>query len=120
MAKHNQPLWYFIDFENTNTIGNIVPKENDRIFLFIGAMQKQLNVLFVKELTDMPCKVELIAVQGQSPNNVDFHLSCYLGLHHGTTPKNINFIVVSNDKGYNNLIAHLNSQGRNCTKIART
>ena len=93
MAKHNQPLWYFIDFENTNSLGNIVPKANDKILLFLGMAQKALPVPLVQQLMDMPCEVELISVQGQSANNVDFHLSYYLGLYQASAPKTAKFVV---------------------------
>ena len=116
MAKHNQPLWYFIDFENTSSLGNIVPKANDKILLFLGVAQKALPVPLVQQLMDMPCEVELISVQGQSANNVDFHLSYYLGLYQTSAPKTAKFVVVSKDKGYDHLVQRVNSEIRVCVK----
>ena len=116
MAKQNQPVWYFIDFENTNSIGNLSTKANDKVLLFLGIGQKTLSVSIVNQLLELPCEKELIQVNGQSANNVDFHLSYYLGLYNAVAPKTAKFVVISMDKGFNNLIQTINGQIRTCVK----
>lgn len=118
MAKHHQPIWYFIDFENTNSLGNIIPKANDKVILFLGAHQKNFPISTVQELLELPCEKELVKVEGQSANNVDFHLSCYLGLYNTTAPKSAKFIIVSKDKGFDNLVNTLNNRIRACSKVS--
>jgi PIN domain len=116
MAKQNQPVWYFIDFENTNSLGIDTPKPNDKVLVFLGNQQKQLHINLVQQLIDFSCDKELIPVSGQSANNLDFHLSYYLGLYNTTAPKTAKFVVVSKDKGFDNLIQKINGEVRSCVK----
>ena len=50
-------------------------------------------------------------------NNLDFHLSYYLGKYDAIAEKQIAFEVISNDNGYSPLISHVKSNGRTCKQI---
>ena len=57
-------------------------------------------------------------IKGLSKNNLDFHLSYYLGRYHSIAPKDFIFTVVSKDKGFDCLIAHICSKGRKCLRLS--
>ncbi|KAA1488833.1 PIN domain-containing protein, partial [Klebsiella pneumoniae] len=57
-------------------------------------------------------------VANVSKNNVDFHLVFELGRLSATAPKETIFHIISNDKGYDGVIAGLCRAGRRCCRIS--
>jgi hypothetical protein len=53
-----------------------------------------------------------------SKNNVDFHLVFELGRLSATAPEEMIFHIISNDKGYDGVIAELCRAGRRCCRIS--
>nr|QTX14555.1 hypothetical protein [Klebsiella pneumoniae] len=51
-------------------------------------------------------------------NNVDFHLVFELGRLSATAPEETIFHIISNDKGYDGVIAELCRAGRRCCRIS--
>ncbi len=119
MRKKKLSTWYFIDYENRPFVPYEELKSNDRVILFLGHNQKSFSVDFMKKLLNLKRKVgiEIIQVSGISPNNVDFHLSYELGTQHEAADYGILFVVISKDKGFDNLISYINTQGRQCKRI---
>lgn len=109
---------YFIDFENIHEIPNFKDiKPEDKIILFTGVHQKALKIGLVEKLLQIK-NVEIIKIDRQGKNNLDFHLCFHLGLQTHCNEKKVNFAIVSNDKYFDPLIATINKQGRKCTRIS--
>lgn len=111
-----EQVWAFIDFENIGSLKQINLKQYQRIYIFCGAKQNHLPLAQISTLGFT--EFVLFKTDATSKNNVDFHICYYLGkLDHAETT-NIRFIVISNDKGYDNLIRHIQKNGRKCSRLS--
>ncbi|OOS01714.1 hypothetical protein B0186_02315 [Canicola haemoglobinophilus] len=99
----------FIDYENINSLDGLSLQEYDRIFLFIGASQNQTDIRLSEKFND-EIHLTLITVKDIAKNNVDFHLTYYLGKLDVTTDKNIEFHILSQDKGYDGICYFMQHQ----------
>jgi len=106
-----------IDYENVHTLAGIDFSSYTKVIVFVGAQQNKLNI---KDLcwTDKPFDISIIHVKETSKNNVDFHITYYLGIYHSTTPLNVQFDIISRDKGYDPIIKHISSSYRNCQRLS--
>ncbi|MGX2974200.1 PIN domain-containing protein [Ursidibacter arcticus] len=99
----------FIDYENVNSLDGLSLQEYDRIFLFIGSSQNQMDIRLSEKFND-EIHLTLITVKDIAKNNVDFHLTYYLGKLDVTTDKNIEFHILSQDKGYDGICYFMQHQ----------
>lgn len=90
----------FIDYENLNSLNGLELQNYERIFLFLGPKQEQLKL---SEKFNDEVNITLITVKNVSENNLDFHIAYYLGKLDATIDKNIEFHILSKDKGYDGL-----------------
>ncbi|MDG6286251.1 hypothetical protein GIJ74_03560 [Glaesserella parasuis] len=97
----------FIDYENVNSLDGLNLQEYDRTFLFIGSINNQLRLT---EKFNDEINITLITVKDISKNNVDFHLAYYLGKLDISTDKNIEFHILSNDKGFDGICQFIQHQ----------
>ena len=105
-----------IDFENTQKFPPIeFFKPNDRVLLFVGAKQTSMKINDVFIMNSLK-NMELIQVENTSQNNVDFHICYYLGCY--STNSSDGFVIISNDKGYDNLINYLLDKGLACERLS--
>lgn len=104
--------WAFIDYENIGTLKGLDLSIYERVIIFIGANQRKINIC--DEKYTHPVNITLVKMDTISPNNLDFHLSFYLGKFANEAPENIEFEVITNDNGFMPLITHINSSGRAC------
>ena len=106
----------FIDYENVHSLSLWDLADFEKIFLFIGANQKaiELSSKFEDELN-----ITLITIKSVAKNNLDFHLTYYLGKLDAQTDKQIAFHIFSNDKGYEGICEFISKQkqGRECRLI---
>lgn len=109
-------IWGFVDYENTGSLAGFQTSNYDRIFVFCGPNNNKIK------LGDLPTtefsRIELIKIQSTGANNLDFHLSFYLGRLHETSTKETVFHIISNDTGFNGIISHMNKIGRKCKRIS--
>ena len=112
-----KPNYVLIDFENTQSI------EADRlsglpvkIVIFVGQNQKSLPVELVRRLLEYQGMVEIYESAGIGKNALDFQLAFYAGRVFERDPEAIVHIV-SKDKGFDPLVAHIRSQGRPCFRV---
>ena len=110
--------WAFVDFENINNLKIISFEPYDVIYIFVGA--KQQNVTLPSISTDKFTNIRLLKIKETSKDNLDFHLSYYLGKLDSLTKKDISFTVLSNDTGFDNLLAHITRTGRKCSRLGVT
>lgn len=105
----------FIDYENLNNLDGLNLAEYKRIFLFTGSTTKSINLS--ESFTD-EINITLITVKAIAKNNVDFHIAYYLGKLDETIDKNIEFYILSNDRGYDGICNFIANQknGRICLR----
>ena len=103
-----------IDLENIGSMNNINIAEYRKTIIFCGA--KQDNVLINHIPIEKISEIQIFKVKEISKDNLDFHICHQLGKLDITENKQVEFVVVSNDKGYDNLISAINKQGRKCRR----
>jgi len=106
-----------IDFENVQPrdLGQL----RGRPFttrIFCGANQSKLPLDFVAELQPFGRDVEYLRIQGAGHNALDFHIAYYIGRLSVENP-GVKFYVISKDKGFDPLVAHLKTQGVACERL---
>lgn len=106
----------FIDYENLHSLDGLNLVEYERIFLFVGATNKCINL--TEKFSD-EIHITLITVKEIGKNNVDFHIAYYLGKLDTIVDKRIEFYILSNDQGYNGICQFISQQNnkRVCLRI---
>jgi hypothetical protein len=109
-------IWGFVDYENTGTLEGIDIAQYDRFLIFCGPKNNKIKIGFLPS-TEFTT-IELIGVKTSGSNNLDFHLSFYLGRLHEKASKDIEFHVISNDAGFNGVANHIKNIGRECKLVS--
>lgn len=87
-----------------------------QIYLFVGSKQTSVNIGLVKAMHELgPKRAHYIQVLQTRPNALDFHITYYLGVLASQNP-NAYFHIISKDKGFDPLIAHLKLDGRHVAR----
>jgi len=107
--------WAFIDYENISNLSKIELSDYTKIIIFLGSKQPKIDFGEIKY--DFPIEMTVIQLKATQANNLDFHLSYYLGKFENDAPDNVSFEIISNDNGFAALIAHIQSNGRSCKQI---
>jgi hypothetical protein len=107
--------WAFIDYENVSNLEKIDLSIYDKIIIFLGAKQPKLD--FGTRKYDKLLNLVIIQMKAVQANNLDFHLSYYLGKYDAIAEKEVSFEIISNDNGYAPLISHVKSNGRLCKQV---
>lgn len=107
--------WAFIDYENIGCLGNVELSSYEKVIVFIGAKQPKLD--FGNKKYETPINLVIIQIKATQSNNLDFHLSYYLGKYDQEASSNIAFEVITNDNGFSPLIGHIKCNGRSCKQI---
>ena len=107
--------WAFVDYENLGSLEDVSLEHYERLYVFCGPKNNKLK------LGDLPaegfCRIELIGLKTSGRNNLDFHLTFYLGRYHEAADPNVGFHVLSNDGGFDGIVEHLQKLGRSCERI---
>ncbi|EIV9607987.1 TPA: PIN domain-containing protein, partial [Klebsiella pneumoniae] len=104
-----------VDYENIGTLESVRLSRYERLILFTGPQQEFIRFPAVTYAGDI--SVSVFQVANVSKNNVDFHLVFELGRLSATAPEEMIFHIISNDKGYDGVIAELCRAGRRCCRI---
>jgi hypothetical protein len=109
-------IWGFVDYENTGSLEEINISSYDRLMVFCGPKNNKIKLgeLSTTEFS----KIELIGIKTVGANNLDFHLSFYLGCLHEKTKDDVEFHIISNDSGFNGIVSHISDIGRKCKRVA--
>jgi ribosomal protein L31E len=107
--------WAFIDYENVGGLGKIELSIYEKVIVFLGAQQPKID--FGDKKYDTPINLVLVQLKATQSNNLDFHLSYYLGKYNSEASSSVSFDIISNDNGFSPLIAHIKSNGRNCKQV---
>ncbi|MEZ5791143.1 MAG: PIN domain-containing protein [Nitratireductor sp.] len=102
--KNNYVL---IDFENVQPVNvDLLKGRNFKLIVFVGASQKNIPCDFAMALQDLGENASYVKISGNGSNALDFHIACYLG-EMAAKDASGRFHVISRDKGYDPLIAHM-------------
>jgi len=107
--------WAFIDYENVGTLEGIDITQFCKVYIFIGATQDKISL--GSEKIDLLTEIHLLKLKAVSPDNLDFHISYYLGRFDALADAKITFVVISNDSGFDPLLSHLVETGRPCERL---
>lgn len=107
--------WAFIDYENIGCLSKVDLAAYQKIVLFLGATQPKIDLGDKKY--DAPIEFVLVQLKATQSNNLDFHLSYYLGKYDNDAQASVTFDIISNDNGFVPLIAHIKTNGRACKQV---
>jgi len=110
MVDNQEKIVHFVDYENVHKhipIDEIARGNHQRVLLFVGNQQTIPNDWLIVDYN-----ITVIRVGKTSKDNVDFHISAYLGMVHVGRDNSVRFIVWSKDKGFDDLIEHFKSRKR--------
>ncbi len=114
MPSDNISQFYLVDFENVPQVdlGPAVKQPAVHVTLLLGKLQKKLEVEMVEHIQALGNRIELVKVGASGHNALDIVLACHLGRKMEKYP-DARFVIVSKDKDFAPLIAHLKGQGFN-------
>ena len=101
--------FYLVDFENVHNdgIANIDSlSKDDHVHIF--STQNAMNISKKVFWLNKDIKSHLVPVRKQS---LDMHLVSYLGYLLATHGKQCSYVIVSNDKDYDNIISFWKEEG---------
>lgn len=106
--------WLFIDHENIGNLDSLDTGIYRKVFVFVGATHKALKINFMQLHQNV--SLEVVKIKNVGQNNLDFHLSYFLGKLDEIADREIEFVVLSKDKGFDHLISFINDSGRKCRR----
>ncbi len=104
-----------VDLENVHRFDLGKAPPNARIKIFVGQMQSKLPTALVQQAQALGSRLQWVTIDGNGPNALDFHIACHLGEGICKYPK-AEFVILSNDKGFDPLVRHLVARGFICRR----
>ena len=96
-----------IDFENVSPEDlDLLDQDWIRVYVFVGKNQTKLPFAVVKAIQKMGDRAQYVEMSGTGHNALDFHIAYYIG-RISANDKDAYFHIISNDQGFDPLIAHL-------------
>jgi len=109
-ARRAPVNYVFVDFENMPGVDlSCIGEKTVHVTLLLGARQTKLPVTLTEKLVAHASSVQLVRLESNKKNALDFMLAYYLGRAVQADP-NAYFHIVSKDTDYEPLIAHLKSR----------
>ena len=111
---------YLIDSENvgmawTHLLDSV--GKQDKIYLFYTCNSPTIKMSQLQKLFQYRDKIEMVECYCGTPNALDFQLCAYVGFLAKTAVKT-EYIIVSNDTGYDAMVAFMLKQGRNISRLS--
>ena len=106
----------FVDYENVASVDLAQVPADAIVLMFFGGLQKSVPRDFYKASRKLGERCIDIEIHGQGRNALDFHIAYYLG-ERLTLKSTEECVVLSKDKGFDPLIAHLRSRGFNVRRV---
>lgn len=99
-----------IDFESVRpeTLSPLT-EEHFEVLLFVGANQTKLPFELAVAVQKLGARGKYIKMSGHGPNALDFHIAYYIGKLAAEDATGF-FHIISRDKGFDPLIAHLKAK----------
>ena len=102
--------YVLIDFENVHPKNlELLTKHPFKVFVFVGASQTKVPFDLADSMQLLGNDAKYIKISGNGQNALDFHIAYYVGELAGKDP-DAQFHIISKDKGFDPLIAHLKSR----------
>jgi hypothetical protein len=108
-----------VDLENVQGLDLARIPAQARIKIFVGQMQSKLPTALVQQAQALGSRLEWVRIDGNGPNALDFHIACHLGEGICKYPK-AEFVILSNDKGFDPLVRHIQARGFKCRRDGQT
>jgi PIN domain len=106
-----------VDYENVSKVDLGAIPAGVRVPFFFGAAQKKVSTEFLRDALKLAPLFELINIEGQGKNALDFHIAFYLGEYLARN-RNTQCVILSKDTGFDPLISHLKKRGFNVRRTA--
>lgn len=107
-----------IDFENVALLSAADVAQLPaacHITIFYSSAQK-IFVRTAAALHRLDGQVDYMELDGSGENALDFYIACYLGQWFCESPQT-RFVIVSNDKGFDPLMRHMQARGCDCRRV---
>lgn len=109
--------YVLIDKENVHPSDlAILGAQRFRVVVFVGVNQTKLTTDLVLALQKLGPRGEWIQITGQGKDALDFHIAFYMGRLAEQDPTAC-FNVISEDKGFDPLIQHLQQRGIHARRV---
>ncbi len=105
----------FIDLENIGSLKKVDLSRYKQLYVFCGPKQDSLTLNKIPTCSFQ--EIKIFKTSEISKNNLDFHICYYLGKFDVLEKDEVSFVVISNDKGYDNVISHIRTNGRDCSRV---
>lgn len=106
-----------VDYENMGKIDLSVLDDSYRAIIFVGAKQNPPKASRKSTTAHRFTRVDFLKISGVGKNALDFHIAFELGRTIESAP-DTECIVISRDKGFDPLLAHLNTMGLLCRRLS--
>lgn len=104
-----------VDFENVQKLDLARLPAQARIKIFVGQTQSKLPTALVQQAQALGSRLTWVTIDGNGRNALDFHIACHLGEGICKSPQ-AEFVILSNDKGFDPLVRHLVARGFKCQR----
>jgi hypothetical protein len=102
--------YVLIDFENVQPKNlELLTTHPFKVFVFVGASQTKVPFDLADSMQLLGNDAKYIKISGNGQNALDFHIAYYVGELAAKDP-DAHFHIISKDKGFDQLIAHLTSR----------
>lgn len=109
-------IFIFIDFENVPKLDlQPIVGRAAHVTLLLGKNQTKLDVNLVEQIKRLHAQIDLVRLEYSGRNALDLTLTYYLGRAAAHHPE-AQFVIVSKDKDYAPLLAHLATQNINVAR----
>lgn len=106
-----------VDLENIHKVDLSLLDESFHAIIYVGANQNPPKASKKKSTAHKFTRVDFQKIEGSGKNALDFHIAFQLGRTFETAPDTECF-VLSKDKGFDPLLAHLNKNGLKCLRLS--
>jgi hypothetical protein len=108
-----------VDLENIHRFDLGKVPSNARFKVFVGQTQSKLPTALVQQAQALGSRLTWVTIDGNGRNALDFHIACHLGEGICKSPQ-AEFVILSNDKGFDPLVRHLVARGFKCRRDGQT
>lgn len=103
--------YIFVDHENVQpTDIKALDRADVRLWLFVGNRQTKLSAELAMQVQEMGARAKYVRISAVGANALDFHIAYHIGRLAAQDAEG-HFHVISKDKGYDPLLAHLKAEG---------
>lgn len=113
---HEANRLLLVDYENVHKVDLSVLDETFRAIIYVGAKQNPPKAARNPATAHRFRRVDFQKIEGSGKNALDFHIAFQLGRTFEKSPGTECF-VLSKDKGFEPLLAHLNKSGMKCLRV---